>query len=158
MEARKARRFPGRPPSEDQPASPDGRWLAYQSFESGAGEVYVRPFPGPGGKWQISTAGGAYPTWAQNGKELFYQTADNRIMAASYKVEGDSFRAEKPQLWSEGQFTDRAGNRNFDLHPDGQRFAVLKAPESQAEAKLDKVTFILNFSDELRRIAPAPKR
>ena len=119
---------------------------------------YVRPFPGPGGKWQISTSGGQFPTWSRNGKELFYRTADNRIMVASYKIEAGSFRADKPQLWSEGQFTDRQTNRNFDLHPDGQRFAVLKAPENQAATKLDKVTFILNFFDELRRIAPTAWR
>ena len=78
-------------------------------------------------------------------------------MVASYKVEGDSFRAEKPQLWNKGQFTDRGINRNFDIHPDGQRFAVLKSPESQTDTKLDRVTFIFNFFDELRRIAPIPK-
>jgi len=137
--------------------SPDGHWLAYQSNESGRDEVYVRPFPGPGGKWQISTDGGGFPTWSRNGKELFYRTPDQRIMVATYVTDGASFRAEKPRLRSEGQFTDRGPlNRNFDLHPDGQRFAVLKAPESQSETKLDKVVLILNFFDELRRIAPLP--
>ena len=137
---------------------PDGRWLAYASNESGRFEAYVRPFPGPGGKWQISTAGGEYPTWSRNGKELFFRTADQKIMVATYTGPGDSFRADKPRLWSEGQLTDRyAFTRNFDLHPDGQRFAVLKAPEGQAEAKLDKVVLIQNFFDELRRIAPVKK-
>ena len=117
----------------------------------------MRPFPGPGGKWQISTSGGVYPTWSRDGKELFYRTADDRIMVAAYTAQGDSFRAEKPRLWSEGQFTDRGANRNFDLHPDGKRFAVLKAPESQSEAKADKVVLILNFFDELRRIAPTAR-
>ena len=77
--------------------SPDGRWLAYYSNESGRYEVYVRPFPGPGGKWQISTNGGGVPTWSRARHELFYAALD-RIMVASYGVEGDSFRAEKPRL------------------------------------------------------------
>jgi len=135
--------------------SPDGRWLAYQSDESGKNEVYVRPFPSREGKWQVSTAGGEYPTWSPNQKEMFYRTADQRIWVAPYTVEGDSFRPDKPRLWSDVPFTDRGARiRNFDLHSDGQRFAVLKASQTQAENKLDKVTFIFNFFDELRRIAP----
>ena len=76
------------------------------SIESGNNEVYVRPFPGPGGKWQISTGGGGYPKWSRNGRELFYRTADSKIMVVTYTASGDSFRADKPQLWSPGQFTD----------------------------------------------------
>ena len=71
--------------------SPDGRWLAYFSNESGPYEVYVRPFPGPGGKWQISTGGGVYPTWSRARSELFFFTLDQQIMVASYKVDGQSF-------------------------------------------------------------------
>jgi Tol biopolymer transport system component len=138
--------------------SPDGRWLAYQSNESGSLEVYVRPFPGPGGKWQISTGGGLLPKWSRNGKELFYRTLDSEIMAVTYTASGDSFRADKPQLWSPGQFTDRGlGVYNFDLHPDGKRFAVLKAPGTEQAAAVNKVSFIFNFFDELRRRVPTGK-
>ena len=99
------------------------------------------------------------PTSSRTEKELFYRTSEQKIMASTYTVERDSFRAEKPHLWSEETFTERgAGNFNFDLHPDGKRFAVLKTPEFQTESKVDKVVFILNFFDELRRIAPPPKR
>jgi eukaryotic-like serine/threonine-protein kinase len=142
--------------SELEPAfSPDGRWLAYQSNESGNYEVYVRPFPGPGGKWQISTSGGNYPKWSRNGKELFYRIVDSKIMALTYSASGDSFHAEKPQLWSPGQFTERGlGSPNFDLHPDGKRFAVLKAPGTEQAAAVNKVSFIFNFFDELRRKLP----
>ena len=74
--------------------SPDGRWIAYQSNESGRLEVYVRPFPGPGGQWLVSTDGGTYPTWSRTRHEIFYASPDNRLMVASYGVEGDSFKAD----------------------------------------------------------------
>jgi len=172
--------FLNTPFSEANPEfSPDGRWLAYQSNESGRFEVYVRPFisegselrrgagtsdsheaarmrtiPGPDGKWQVSTEGGHFPTWSRTRRELFYRTDDQRIMVARYAAEGDSFRAERPRVWSEGQLAFRMLARNFDLHPDGLRFAALRAPEA-AEAKQDHVVLILNFFDELRRVAPA---
>jgi len=147
--------FLNSPLIEAYPAfSPDGRWLAYMSNEAGSDEVYVRPFPGPGGKWQISTGGGSFPKWSRDGKELFYRTADSKIMALTYTASGDSFRADKPQLWSPGQFTDRALNYNFDLHPDGKRFAVLRAPGPEQAAAVNKVSFIFNFFDELRRKFP----
>jgi Tol biopolymer transport system component len=138
--------------------SPDGRWLAYNSNESGSYEVYVRPFPGPGGKWQISTGGGLYPLWSRDGKEFFYRTEDSKIMVVTYTASGDSFQADKPQLWSPGQFTERGlGFYNFDLHPDGKRFAVLKAPGTEQAAAVNKVSFIFNFFDEIRRKLPPGK-
>ena len=150
--------FLNTPADEQEPMfSPDGRWLAYQSNESGRPEVFVRPFPGPGGKWQISTAGGGYPTWSRTRHELFYKTADHRIMVAPYTVEGNSFKADKPRLWSERKIQPRPRLRSFDLHPDGERFAV-SAAETPAEDRRDKIVFIFNFFDELRRIAPAAKR
>jgi serine/threonine-protein kinase len=143
--------------------SPDGRWLAYSSNESGIPEVYVRPFPGPGGKWLISAGGGLFPKWSRNGRELFYRTMDSKIMMAAYTTTGDSFHADKPQLWSPGQFTGRGPVSNFDMHPDGKRSVVLKdsavLKDSVAgEAKaVNKVSFILNFFDELRRKVPTGK-
>ena len=141
--------------------SPDGRWIAYMSSESGPFEVYVRPFPGPGGKWQISTGGGRLPEWSRNGKELFYLTSDQKIMVVSYTSSGESFRADKARLWSPGQFTDRAtniSNINFSQHPDGKRFAVLKTSGAEtAPPPISKVSFIFNFFDELRRKVPAGK-
>ena len=81
--------------------SPDGRWLAYASDESGAYQVYVRAFPDKGGKWQVSNSGGLYPVFSRNGRELFFRTEDNRIMVAAYTGKGDSFAADKPRVWSE---------------------------------------------------------
>ena len=136
--------------------SPDGRWLAYASNESGRFEVYVRPFPGPGGKWQVSTTGGWLPVWSPTRHELFYEPLDPeyRIMVAAYTIEGDSFRAEKPGVWADRPFGVRPLGWDFDVHPDGDRVAVAPAPEAQPAAKQDKVVFIFNFFDELRRLAP----
>jgi serine/threonine-protein kinase len=150
--------FLNSPAEEREPMfSPDGRWLAYSSNESGRDEVSVRPFPGPGGKWPISTGGGTFPTWSRTKHELFYGTPSGQIMVASYTMGGDSFRAEKPRPWSEGRYETRGPNRMFDLHPDGQRFATASTGQTPG-AKQDKVVFIFNFFDELRRIAPAVKR
>jgi serine/threonine-protein kinase len=149
--------FLNTPFAESEPMfSPDGRWLAYQSTESGRSEIYVRPFPGPGGKWQISTGNGLLPMWSQKRPELFYGTLDNpgQIMVASYSVDGDSFRADKPRPWSEGRFVVRPRQRSFDLNPDGDRLALWALTEAQATARQDKVVFIFNFFDELRRLAP----
>jgi serine/threonine-protein kinase len=142
----------------DAEFSPDGRWIAYASNESGRSEVYVRPFPGPGGKWQVSTGGGQHPTWSRSRKELLYM-AGEQIHVAGYSADADTFHSERPQLWSPARIPPRGGiTRVYDLHPDSQRIAVLRAGADQAETKLDKVTFSFNFEDELRRIAPATSR
>ena len=138
--------------------SPDGRWIAYQSNESGRFEVFVRPFPGPGGKWQISADGGVFPAWSRTRHEIVYAGPDNRLTVASYTVEGDSFKADKPRVWSERRFTSRPGGRSFDLHPDGERVALAAVPENESAVRQDKLVFIFNFFDELRRLAPAAKR
>ncbi len=154
--------FLNSPDLEFVPAfSPDGRWLAYVLINTSGAQVYVRPFPGPGGNWQISTDGGAFPTWSKNGKELFFRsTSEDRIMVSTYRVVGDSFQSDKPQVWSPGQFAHRGSWRNFDLAPDGKRFAVtnLRPGQQIAAAKYDKFVLLLNAFDELRRLtSPASK-
>jgi hypothetical protein len=99
--------------------------------------VYVRPFPGPGGRWQISTGGGASPTWSRRKRELFYGSLNGQIMVAPFAVEDDSSRAETPRLWSDRHFVPRGPNRVFDLHPDGERFAVLPDEETGRSLKQD---------------------
>jgi hypothetical protein len=148
-------RFSGGAGVEHEPKfSPDGRWIAYTSDESGRDEVYVRPFPGPGGKWPISTGGGDFPIWSRTRPELFYGR-DGQIMVAPYAVDGESFRAEKPHLWSDGRYVSRGP---FDLHPDGERFAIAAPVQAREGARLDHLTFVFNVFDELRRLAPVPGR
>jgi Tol biopolymer transport system component len=99
--------------------SPDGRWLAYQSNESGRNEIYVQRFPFGGGKWQISTAGGAVVRWSRDGRELFYIN-NGKIVAVSVARQ-PSFAVSAPTELFQGPYTD-----NFDVAPDGQRFLMIK--------------------------------
>jgi hypothetical protein len=131
--------------------SPDGRWLAYVSNEGGRPDVYVQPFPGPGGKRLVSSAGGSSPTWSRTKRELFFTSANGQLMVNSYSIEGDSFRSGK-SVEIAGRIDTVGEIRMFDLHPDGERFAV--APVLAAGSKADHLTFVFNFFDELRRIAP----
>ena len=145
------------PFAEQQPRfSPDGRWLAYESNESGAFEIYVRPFQGPGGRSQISTGGGINAVWSRARHELLYLAPDGRIMVVPYTAAGDAFQAEKPRVWSETPIQVRPlTGASFDLHPDGER--VVMAPLTEATAGPTHVTLIFNFFDQLRRLAPLGK-
>jgi Tol biopolymer transport system component len=146
---------------ERQPTfSPDGRWLAFVSDQSGRDEVYVRPFPGPGGQSQISSTGGLFPTWSRTRHEIFYSTAtatgtgSRQLMVVPYAVVEGAFRAEKATLWSTGRHQTRGPQRMFDLHPDGTRFAVAPLEDAEIAGTVDHVSVFLNFFDELRRVAP----
>jgi len=134
----------------------DGRWLAYVSNESGEPEIYVRPFPGPGGKWQVSSGGGLFPKWSRNGKELLYQgLGSGKIMVANYTARNDSFGADKPRPWSLAQLNvNLTANPDFDLHPDGRRLVVLKPPGSDQATLMDTLNFMSSLFEELRRMLP----
>ena len=136
--------------------SPDGRFIAYMGNESGgtAYDLYVRPFPGPGGPWRISTDGGIWPRWSRTAPELLYMSGD-KVMVAPYAVVGDSFRADKPRLWSKTPIRSSSGDSYYDLHPDGKRLAV--AATENRDVVRDHVVFAFNFFDYLRKIAPAKK-
>jgi eukaryotic-like serine/threonine-protein kinase len=151
--------FQGTPFTEGGPASsPDGRWLAYQSNESGTYEVDVRPFPGPGGRWQVSTVGGDFPLWSKAGNEFLFQNMDQRVMAVSYSVNGDSFVPGKPRVWSEVRLRNLRTISTYDLAPGGKRIAALLADDATSDQKPStQLTFMLNFFDEVRRRVPKGK-
>lgn len=137
--------------------SPDGRWLAYVSNESGTYEVYVRGFPDRAGKWQVSNGGGSWPIWSRKGRELFFRSEDNRIMVVTYMVKDDSIVTDRPRAWSEkslGNF--EMGFSSYDLAPDGKRVVALAPAETpEAQHAKNHVIFLENFFDELRRRVPA---
>jgi hypothetical protein len=116
-------------------------------------------FPDKGGKWQISDDGGTYPTWSHNGRDLFFESLDNRIMVAGYTVQRDSFVPDKPRIWSEKRLANLGGLfKNFDLAPDGRRIAALIPVENDETQKArNHVVFLQNFFDELRRRVPTSK-
>ena len=95
--------------------------------------------------------------WSRVRRELFFVSADQHIMVVPYAVEGDSFRAGKPQPWSNVRFVARQRQRSVDLHPDGDRFAIAAAA-SAAPTKQDNVVLILNFFDELTRVGAGTRR
>jgi Tol biopolymer transport system component len=151
--------FVGTPAVEGAPMfSRDGRWLAYQSNESGIFEVYVRPFPPTGGRWQISTGGGTFPVWSRDGHELLFKAVDRRVMAVSYTAKGDSFVAGRPRVWSEIRGPDMGPISTYDLAPDGKRLAAIVGnDEANGQKPSMHLTFLVNFFDELRRRVPATK-
>ena len=153
----KAELFLGTPFRETNPRfSPDGRWLAYISNESGKSEVYVRPFPGPGGKWQISTGPGSAPRWSRDGRELLYLGQRGDVMAVSYTAQNGAFAAGKPRVWSEARLSLLSAT--YDIAPDGKRLAAIALGQSEVgRLPRPQLTFLLNFIDELRRKAPAGK-
>jgi Tol biopolymer transport system component len=138
--------------------SPDGHWVAYISNESGQWEVYVRPFPGPGEKRQISTEGGLEPQWSPNGKELFYRNG-NRMMAADV-VTQPTFGASTPRLLFQGQFVGptipigRSG-----VSPDGQHFLMLQAQAGESSSAAaapapPQINVVQNWFEELKQRVP----
>jgi Tol biopolymer transport system component len=129
--------------------SPDGRWIAYESAEGGLLQIYVRPFPGPGGRWQVSTTGGERVHWSRSRPELLYQGPEGQIMVAPYTVAGDTFRAERPRPWADVRFQEPS--RGFDVHPDGERLAVGPIAQPEDAPRRDQVVVIFNFFAEVKR-------
>jgi len=131
--------------------SPDGHWIAYASDESGRSEIYVQPFPGLGGKWQISTDGGGHAVWARNGHELFYRNG-NKMMVVEVSTQ-PNWSAGVPETIFEGPFFAIGnGNTSYDVAPDGQRFVMIK--ESEEQQKAAQINVVLNWFEELKRLVP----
>jgi Tol biopolymer transport system component/predicted Ser/Thr protein kinase len=131
--------------------SPDGRYVAYVSDESGEQEVYVQAWPGPGERTVVSTDGGREPVWSRDGRELFYRNGD-RMMAVSVGT-GDTFTAGKPALLFSGRYAFDLLH-DYDVSPDGQRFLMIQEDE---EASRPRFHVVLNWFSELERLAPAGK-
>ena len=137
--------------SSNGPAfSPDGQWIAYVSTESGRSEIYVRPFPGPGGKWQISSGHGPGPAfWSRTSHELFYVDPAGHVMVVAYATNGGAFTAGQPRVWSDRRIAA------FDLMPDGKRLIGSLLQDDNKPAT--HAMFVFNFFDELRRRAAEGK-
>jgi serine/threonine-protein kinase len=146
---RKPQPFLRTPFTESHPRiSPDGRWLAYRSNESGRFEVYVRPFPGPGERHLISTDGATEPVWSRGGQELFYRSGD-QMMAVDI-VTTPGFRAGKARVLFEG-YVRVSARPNYDVAADG-RFLMVQAVELQSTA--GQLNVVLNWFEELKRRVP----
>jgi serine/threonine-protein kinase len=140
--------------------SPDGRWLAYTSNESGRDEVYVRPFPRTEGVGRlVSIGGGSGPVWAPDGSTLFYQGASGDIMAVPTNF-GSGFSAGRPlrRFRFAGLYRMSGTATAYDIHPDGKRFIMVSEPEGQDSAQsVQQLHLVLNWFEELKRLA-APSR
>jgi len=129
--------------------SPDSRWLAYVSNETGRNEVYVRPFPDAAGRWKISTEGGTQPRWAGNGRELFYRNG-NKMLAVSIDTR-NGFVASRPKLLFEGSYRMNVNwVAAYDVTADGQRFVM---HHSRQDTGGDQIHVVLNWSEEVKRRA-----
>jgi serine/threonine protein kinase len=149
--------------NEAQPQiSPDGRWMAYTSDESGQYEVYVRPFPEvEKGKWQVSTSGGDSPLWSRDGRELLYRSGD-AVMAVSVKTE-PAFSLETPKILFRGTYVSSNLSYSYDLDtwdisPDGRRFLMMKPMQSTEKAPAAeaprRINIVLNWLEELKQRVP----
>src|SRR5262245_273881 len=151
-DGRTPHRFTSTPFNEKAPAfSSDGKWIAYQSDESGRDEVYVQPFPGGSSKILVSTDGGAEPVWAASGRELFYRNGDH-IMIAVVTTE-PVFRVAKPELLFDKRVWTAEGFRNYDVASDGRRFLMIM--ESEQVSAANHLNVVLNWFEELKRLVPS---
>jgi Tol biopolymer transport system component len=134
----------------DAQFSPDGRWVAYASDDSGRTQIYVVPYPGPGGKSPISLDGGDNPRWNNNGRELLFRSG-TKIMAVDVETSPTTFRYGTPKMLFE-----TARDAEYDVAPDGRRFLIIKYPDAQPVRQND-LRIVLNWFEELRRRVPLPK-
>jgi Tol biopolymer transport system component len=153
--SRRVTPFLNSPFNEEYPEfSPDNRWIAYTSDESNRREVYVRPFPGPGMKYLVSSDGGSAPLWARDSKQLFYRQG-NQMWVADVLMDGGFSRPRL--LFEKPGYEHTFPLRTYDLSIDGQRFLMVKA-EHHKPTPVTEMTLVLNWSEELKRLAPAGKK
>ncbi|MBP1598508.1 MAG: serine/threonine protein kinase [Acidobacteria bacterium] len=136
--------------------SPDGRWIAYASNESGRTEVYVRPFPAREGKWPISNEGGTEPLWSRNGKQLFYRRS-GQVWVVDV-LTGSGFSAGKPRLlFEQSGYLSNQPIREWDISADGRRFLMVKLEERKPQP-VTELILVQNWFEELKRLVPAGKK
>jgi serine/threonine-protein kinase len=152
LKAGTPQKFLGTRADERTPSfSPDGRWIAYTSNETGTFQIYVRTFPDTGGLWTITSGGGVYPAFSPNGRDLFYRTEDGQVMVASYVVKNNAFVADPPRVFSEKRLANMGLVGSYDVGSDGRIVGLFPLEEPLSERTQNHVTFLLNFSDEIRR-------
>jgi Tol biopolymer transport system component len=132
--------------------SPDGHWIAYDSNESGRDEIYVRPFPGPGGKYQISAGGGTEPVWNPKGHELFYRNR-GKMMAVEVTAQPAFSAGERKTLFEGPYVISPRSAADYDVSPDGQRFLMLKSAD--AAPRPEQINVVLNWFEELKQRVPS---
>jgi Tol biopolymer transport system component len=132
--------------------SPDGHWIAYVSNESGQFQVYLRPYPGPDRRWQVSTDGGTSPLWNYDGKELFYR--NGKKMMAVFVSKTPDLTLATPRVIFEQRYGygNTTALTNYDVSADGQRFLMVKG-----ESGVASLSVVLNWTEELKRLVPARK-
>ncbi len=136
--------------------SPDGRWVAYQSNESGRTEIYVRPFPNVNtGCWQITTEGGTRPSWNKNGREIFYYLPPGTMMLVPVET-GTSFKAGVPRVLFKGDYPAPVNRTQYSVTPDGRRFLMIKDARAKfgIGALQQQVNIVLNWLEELKQRVP----
>jgi eukaryotic-like serine/threonine-protein kinase len=131
--------------------SPDGRWIAYQSNESGRFEIYVRPYPGSGGRELVSTNGGREAVWSRDGRELFYREG-NRLMVVSLDTSA-GLKAGLPRMLFEG-YNTTIGGTYYDVSPDGQRFVMVQGSQRAGMVAALDLRLVQNWFEELKTRAP----
>jgi serine/threonine-protein kinase len=141
--------FPATARAQTGMVSPDGRWLAFLLTVSGRMEVYVQPFPGPGPMTRVSTAGGAWPLWSKVGRELYFDSLDNKVMAAEYSTAG-GFSAKVPRVLFDNRFkTSANSNTPYDVSLDNRRF--LRVQQIRPGTGVAQIEVVLNWASQLNR-------
>ena len=133
--------------------SPDDRWLAYDSWETGSVHVHVRPFPDVNAaRWQVSTAGGGFPLWARGGEELFYVDPHGALMSVRVN-RGPIWEASPPrQVLAPRYFLPMGGSRNYDVSPDGSRFLLIKTAEGAPASPTQSLVVVQHWFEEVKRL------
>jgi eukaryotic-like serine/threonine-protein kinase len=136
--------------------SPDGRWIAYFSNESGQMEVYVRPFPKvDSGRWLISTGGGSRPAWSRNGRELFYLAPSTAMMVVSVQTNPTFTPSNPSKLFDVPGAASLQAGRTYDVSPDGKRFLMTKDVASDRAAPSTPIEVVVHWTEELKARVPA---